>query len=613
MRRNRVLKFFLVPFLIILGSVLSERAGAGFDTTALPLLRGLEKMTTHSPSLKNPGKDIPFESVSGDIITQNSFNGSSWFRIPTEDLARDIKGVSLRPDEGGVLMIASPHITHVDCFVPKTLSSYEHYSYNRDSRNALQFLYTRYPVLWLPPLDGAARDGYVYLNVRSDYPVAARLCLLAPLSFIRFFFKSMIIQLVFVGVMIAFVVTYFLFYMMTGEKVYRTFMIIQLSSTLLAASFNGHFHAYLKLPAPLTVFMTWSIFGVANVVGARFFLSELQGAPRIRKAYKPVLCIQCALAFGMLATAMNGRFLWVCVGAALAFFLSLVGSVLLFVQMVRTRTPLRSLLLYAGSYSVFFLGIGIMFLGTYYNPYYLSRLSYPDIFYMTLLATAPFLSILRKLFESRARFDNYNLLQAQNTLYRELSQRDGLTGLYNRSYLEQVLNESVRNTERTGKNLSFIMLDIDHFKNFNDTWGHQEGDRALAFVARIIRDSLREQDIATRYGGEEFSIVLAGADLLIANIVAERIRRSCEVRSLSLGKYKTLTVSLGISLFRPGETPKSLVRRADEALYRAKRNGRNRAEAEAPQPSHAPRDPSLSPSVADGSPRPHAPKKGAER
>ena len=138
-----------------------------------------------------------------------------------------------------------------------------------------------------------------------------RSCLLAPLSFIRFFFKSMIIQIVFVGIMIAFVVTYFLFYMMTGEKVYRTFMIIQLSSTLLAASFNGHFHAYLKLPAPLTIFMTWSIFGVANVVGARFFISELQGAPRIRKAYRPVLSIQCALALGMLAAAMNGRFLWV--------------------------------------------------------------------------------------------------------------------------------------------------------------------------------------------------------------------------------------------------------------------------------------------------------------
>ena len=613
MRRNHVLKFFLVPFLIILGGVLPGRADTDFDTTALSLLQGVEKMSTHSPSLKDPGKDILFESVSGDIITLNSFNGSSWFRIPMEDLIRDIEGVSLRPDEGGVLMITSPHISHVDCFVPKTLSSYEHYSYDKDTRNDLQFLYTRYPVLWLPPLDEAARDGYVYLNVRSNYPVAARLRLMAPLSFIRFFFKSMIIQFVFLGVMIAFVVTYFLFYIMTGEKVYRTFMTLQLSSTLLAASFNGHFHAYLKLPAPLTVFITWSVFGLTNIVGTRFFLSELQGTPRIRKAYGPVPYIPSALALGVWTAAMSCRFLWVCVGATLAFLLSFVGSVLLFIQMVRTRAPLHSLLLYAGSYTVFFFGIGSMFLGMYYNPYYLSRLSYPDILYMTLLTAAPFFSILRKLFESRARFDNYNLLQAQSAHYRELSQRDGLTGLYNRSYLEQILNESVRHAEKTGKNLSFIMLDIDHFKNFNDTWGHQEGDRALAFVARIIRDSLREQDVATRYGGEEFSIVLAGADLLIANIVAERIRRSCETRSLSLGKYKTLTVSLGISLFRPGETPESLIRRADEALYRAKRNGRNRAEAEAPQPSHAPRKPSLSPSAADGSPRPQAPKKGSER
>lgn len=355
MRRNHVLKFFLVPFLIILGGVLPGRADTDFDTTALSLLQGVEKMSTHSPSLKDPGKDILFESVSGDIITLNSFNGSSWFRIPMEDLIRDIEGVSLRPDEGGVLMITSPHISHVDCFVPKTLSSYEHYSYDKDTRNDLQFLYTRYPVLWLPPLDEAARDGYVYLNVRSNYPVAARLRLMAPLSFIRFFFKSMIIQFVFLGVMIAFVVTYFLFYIMTGEKVYRTFMTLQLSSTLLAASFNGHFHAYLKLPAPLTVFITWSVFGLTNIVGTRFFLSELQGTPRIRKAYGPVPYIQSALALGVLTAAMSCRFLWVCVGATLAFLLSFVGSVLLFIQMVRTRAPLHSLLLYAGSYTVFFL------------------------------------------------------------------------------------------------------------------------------------------------------------------------------------------------------------------------------------------------------------------
>lgn len=157
------------------------------------------------------------------------------------------------------------------------------------------------------------------------------------------------------------------------------------------------------------------------------------------------------------------------------------------------------------------------------------------------------------------------------------------------------------------------MLDIDHFKEFNDTWGHQEGDRALAFVARVIRDSLREQDVAARYGGEEFSIVLAGADLFIANIVAERIRRSCEARSFSLGGDRTLTVSLGVSLFRPGETPDCLIRRADEALYQAKNNGRNRAEAEAPRPFHAPRKPSLPPSADDGSIRPHAAEEGPER
>ncbi len=290
----------------------------------------------------------------------------------------------------------------------------------------------------------------------------------------------------------------------------------------------------------------------------------------------------------MLAAALRGTFALAFAGLLLSFILNLAGCLLLFVSMLLKKVSPRTLLLYSGTHLAFFFGIGGMFANVYCAPYYLSHLSYPDLSYMVFLVISPLLLVWLLLSESRARFDGYNVLKAQSSHYRELSQRDGLTGLYNRSYLEHALEESVKQAEKSGRSLSFIMLDIDHFKRFNDTWGHQEGDRALTLVAKVIRDSLREQDVAARYGGEEFSVVLSGAGLPIAGIVAERIRKSCEDHSPSLGVDKTLTVSLGISLFHPGDTPESLVRRADEALYRAKGKGRNRVEVELPTPG-APR------------------------
>lgn len=588
MRRYRLLGFIVLCLFILTGA-LSEQAGADSDIFGLPLSLSFEKMAgAPSTPLKNPGKDILFESVEDDVLRLNSFNGSSWFRIRMEDLIRELKALSLYPDGEGVLMFATSHVTHVDCFIPKTPTTYARYTFGKASGNVLQFLYTRYPVLWLPSLKDSVTDGYVYLNVRSEYPVAAKLHLLAPLPFIRFFFKSLIVQLGFVGIMFSFVVTYLLFYLMTGEKLNRTLMLIQLGATLFIASFNGHLHAYLKLPVTAANFVTWTTFGLTSIIGTAYFLGELRDRPRTRRAYRWTLYIQLLLAPALVAAALCGRFLWVFVGVLLSLSLNVAGSLLLFVSMVLKKTAPRTLILYFGAHLAFFAGIGAMLAGVYYTPCLFPSLSYPDFFYMACLILSPLLLVSMLLSESRVRFDNYNLLKAQSSHYRELSQRDGLTGLYNRSYLELSLDENVKRAEKTGRALSFLMLDIDHFKNFNDTWGHQEGDRALELVARVVRDSLREQDVAARYGGEEFSVILSGAGLPIANIVAERIRKSCETRSLSLGAEKTLTVSLGIALFHPGDTPASLIRRADEALYRAKKLGRNRAEVETPAPG-APR------------------------
>lgn len=163
-------------------------------------------------------------------------------------------------------------------------------------------------------------------------------------------------------------------------------------------------------------------------------------------------------------------------------------------------------------------------------------------------------------------------------LLRNQSIRDPLTGLYNRRYLEESLNRELHRANRTGRNISVVMLDLDHFKRFNDTFGHQVGDILLKEVAAVIKSRVRAGDMACRYGGEEFSLILAEVDIEGAHTCVEAIRQAIKHLTLhhrgqTLG---TVTISAGIAVYPShGQDSEELVRAADEALYRAKKAGRD--------------------------------------
>jgi diguanylate cyclase (GGDEF)-like protein/PAS domain S-box-containing protein len=163
-------------------------------------------------------------------------------------------------------------------------------------------------------------------------------------------------------------------------------------------------------------------------------------------------------------------------------------------------------------------------------------------------------------------------------LLRNQSIRDPLTGLYNRRYLEESLNRELHRASRTGRNVSLVMLDLDHFKHFNDTFGHQVGDILLKELAGAIKNMVRAGDLACRYGGEEFSLILAEVDTEGAYKCVESIREA--VKHLSLHNrgqtLGTVTVSAGIAAYPThGDNSEDLIHAADEALYRAKKAGRD--------------------------------------
>jgi two-component system, cell cycle response regulator len=161
----------------------------------------------------------------------------------------------------------------------------------------------------------------------------------------------------------------------------------------------------------------------------------------------------------------------------------------------------------------------------------------------------------------------------------EMAITDALTGLYNRRYMETHVGTLVEQAATRGKPLTVLVLDIDYFKSINDGHGHDAGDDVLREFALRIRKSIRGIDLACRYGGEEFVVVMPETDLAVATMVAERLRRRIASEPFLIQKGARsveVTISIGIAALGSGDNAASVLKRADQALYRAKRDGRNR-------------------------------------
>ena len=159
----------------------------------------------------------------------------------------------------------------------------------------------------------------------------------------------------------------------------------------------------------------------------------------------------------------------------------------------------------------------------------------------------------------------------------KLAITDGLTGLYNSRYFYNQLDLEADRSNRYNHSLSLLLLDIDHFKDYNDSYGHLEGDKVLVRIGELIRACLRKMDTAYRYGGEEFTIILPETNGEEALTVAERIRTGIENEKFSPnpGAEVKKTISVGVTQYRPGERVSKLVERADKAMYLSKGKGRN--------------------------------------
>jgi diguanylate cyclase len=184
----------------------------------------------------------------------------------------------------------------------------------------------------------------------------------------------------------------------------------------------------------------------------------------------------------------------------------------------------------------------------------------------------------------QASRDDLQQLQRDLDDVRREATLDPLTKIFNRKHFDEGLIRAVSEARSSGAPLSLMLLDIDHFKRFNDTWGHQTGDQVLRLVAMTLRSNIKGKDIAARYGGEEFAAILPDTDLEGAVILADNIRKAVQAKELlkrsTNEKLGRITASFGVAAFRKGDTPPSLIERADRSLYAAKHAGRNKVISE---------------------------------
>lgn len=236
-----------------------------------------------------------------------------------------------------------------------------------------------------------------------------------------------------------------------------------------------------------------------------------------------------------------------------------------------------NILLSAGPFTYIALGAGTLLVftaGLYlFHPGFGTDMFLPALIFVLLYT---FLGLLIQSGRRKNVLLTLRLKKANDEL-KDISFRDPLTGVRNRRFLMEFLEQQTALERRHRQGLTIILMDLDHFKKINDTLGHPVGDSVLKEAARIAEGMLRESDILARYGGEEFMAVLPHASMEDGRMVADRIRAKVEAQSFA-GLPWTQTASFGVAQLLYDENLESLVSRADEALYRAKNLGRNRVE-----------------------------------
>lgn len=517
---------------------------------------------TLNDAIKNSERFAPV-GRDGSILFWDT-SRSVWLRVSVPYLREKLVDLDL-----SVLALQSEYLSDVEFYLPTGGGDFKKFSHGLDITLGQRSFPSRVPSVRLRDIDPY---GVIYIRLKTSLPSGLNVLAGNEDVFFSNTVGNVNQYMFFYSFLISLTLTYLFFYLMTGHRGYTYSLLRQLGICMFIFSLNGFLQLSFHLPLRFFHVVGWlgfTLYAYASYLFWGYMAPSLTNTALFRFLRN----LQVLAVVTMLFSALLDVRLFAILSSVAVVGLELVATVAILLMKFK-ETPKRTSLFVASRLS-FVLGIIFYYVDMFFPP----RLFYQTFFFVGLTLDPVFLACML-IPNTRRRLENYFTLERESAHYEMLSQKDSMTGLYNKANLLRILKNSIDLSHEQRTLFSFIMIDIDHFKRYNDTWGHPEGDKALLFLSKTIQNNLREKDAAARYGGEEFSIILPDVPLSLAVLIAERIRTTCETESHSLGEGKSFTISMGISCYNEADTLETLVKRADKSLYFAKANGRNRIETE---------------------------------
>lgn len=481
-----------------------------------------------------------------------------WVRIPLDQTP---------PQGRWVLEVSAPWMDRVDFYLPEPGGGWQKQSTGLEQPSPSD----RLGVLALTAPADTPRTGHAYLRLQSVLSLNAGLRIWPETEFEISTVTDTFLYGMLYGVMAAMVLVNLLVLLTTRDQAYLMYILYLVSIIAHQFCLQGQI---LFLPTaiwPLVPAISLVVSSLALFFGAAFcrvFLNVKKNAPLADYLLRGFQVASVAL----LVLGLSRQIWW---GTWLVHSLAVVGPVIGvyagFMALARGFRPAR---FYLAAWIVLLLGTmswGAWSMG------------------MNLLVPLPrslitVAAALESVLLSLALADRIGVMQRERHVlaqrerrYRQLSTTDELTGLFNSRYFWSKLTSDIVHARQLGQPLGLVLLDVDDFKRFNDTYGHTEGDKVLAELGRLMQTAVRPADSACRYGGDEFAILLPGASPQASRDVCQRVRESLE-RCVFLpgdGAREMVTASLGTVQLQPSDDASSLVKRADQALYKAKARGKN--------------------------------------
>jgi two-component system, sensor histidine kinase LadS len=568
-------------------------AAVGQDIISLDADRQSIDLTQYAEYLVDPTGRLTIDEVAGaaggsfsasaDRAARKS--GATWVRFRLQD-----KGVaSSRPHPSWILAIQPPFsifLKGINFYVPRTGGGFDRVEAGSRARARPDEPPSRDFLFALPA--EALKGRTLYLRLSGGTGSEAGIAVRSSLSIAREDLLYYLAYGVFYGILLAFVVYNFFLFISLRDRAYLFYVIYVIAGIVWQFWVQGQAKAFFGASPALDMPIMWFSLGNMILWGAAFassFLSLAVARSRLRLAFGASM----GAGLAVIATGIAG---WDAVATAISIAMGIALPLLIVATAVfRFTRGNRPAIYLAAAWAVLAAGacsFSLMGLRVLPPSFWTVHGVAIGMAIETVLLSMALAERVRRLSLERNQF------QRMQDRYLELSITDELTGLYNRRYLLSRLQSEAEHAERLDQPLCLIFLDLDGFKSVNDSMGHASGDLVLKELSAEIGSTLREGDVACRFGGEEFAIVMPGIRLRDAATAAERLRAGFEARPMRGvgGDPIRITISLGVVQAAAGEGPEDIIDRADKAMYRAKERGKNRVElddgserrAEVPRP-----------------------------